>query len=498
MNRTLSWFYFAHFNNMISIKEHTVNSVKWTSIEKFSLQLMQFVLGIFLARLLSPSDFGTVGMIAIFIAVSNTFIDSGFGNALIRKQNCSEQDYSTVFYFNIVVAIACYTILFFTAPIVASFFKTPILKSILRIQSISLVLNSLMQIQVAQLTRNLDFKGLAKRSMLSSFVSGIFSIIFAYMGFGVWALVAHVLIASFFNLVFIWVYCDWRPRLLFSWTSFKDLGSYGSKLLASSLLHTLYTNMTTLVIGKFCSAKELGYYNRGVQFASLPVHTANDIFTKVTFPILTKIQSDDARLVSVYRKYICVLSIPIFFCCMLLVSVSKPLILLLLTDKWLPAVVFLQIYTFAIMFNHITTINLNLLKVKGRSDLFLRLEIIKKSISFIILIASIPFGAKGICVSQILYTQIAISINTYYTGKLFSLGYWIQVKDFSKYLFGSIIACAPSYILNTYFDVNLLAGIFVGIIVSLFLYCLIFHKNILFQEILTIVRREIEGLIKTK
>lgn len=481
---------------MSSIKEQTLSSVKWTTIEKLGLQLMQFVLGLIMARLLTPSDYGIVGMIAIFLAVSTTFIDSGFGNALIRKKECKEQDYSTVFYFNICIALVCYTILFFVAPWIANFFNTPILTAILRVQSVTLVINSLMQIQVAKLMRNLDFKGLAKRSILSALVSGVISIVLAYKGWGVWALVAHAIIASIINLVFIWLYCKWRPKLMFSWDSFKELGSYGSNLLASSLLHTLYTNMTTLVIGKFCSAKELGYYNRGVQFATLPVYTANDVLTKVTFPILAKIQDDDSRLVLVYRKYICVLSIPIFFGCMLLVSIAKPLILILLTEKWLPAVTFLQIYAFAIMFNHITTINLNLLKVKGRSDLYLRLEIIKKTISFAILLVSIPFGAIGICISQIIYTQIALFVNTYYTGKLFNLGYWTQVKDFSKYLIGSIIVCLPSFVLNNYIEIIPFFGIAAGILISVLLYWVTFHKDEVFKEIIGIAKSKNPFLIK--
>lgn len=479
---------------MSSIKEQTLSSVKWTAIEKFGLQGMQFILGIIMARLLTPDDYGIIGMIAIFLAISSSFIDSGFGNALVRKLDCTEEDYNTVFYFNIVVALVCYTILFVAAPWIADFFHTQILCVIVRVQSVNLLLNSLMQIQVAKLRKNLDFKALAKRSMIATFVSGLIGVIMAYCGFGVWALVYQGLISTFINLIYIWVYCKWYPRWLFSWVSFKELGSYGSKLLASGLLHTLYTNITTLVIGRFYSAKDLGYYNRGTSFATLPVETINNILLKVTFPILAKIQDDNERLIGIYRKYIRVMSIPIFWGCMLLISMGKPLIVLLLTEKWLPAVDFLTIFAFAIMFDHISILNLNLLQVKGRSDLFLKLEIIKKVIAFIILLTAIPFGPIAICVSKVIYTQIAIYINTYYTGKLFGLGYRIQIKDFSFYLFAAVLSCLPMYLVNTYVELNCFIGIFLALISGITIYWLMLRQDENFAELILLASQKLPFL----
>lgn len=479
---------------MRTIKEQTLSSAKWTAIEKFGLQGMQFILGIIMARLLTPDDYGTVGMIAIFFSISSSFIDSGFSNALVRKQDCTEEDYNTVFYFNIVVALVCYTILFVAAPWIADFFHTPLLCAIVRIQSVNLLLNSLMLIQVAKLRKNLDFKALAKRSMIATLVSGFIGVIMAYCGLGVWALVYQGLISTFINLIYIWIYCRWYPKWLFSWVSFKELGSYGSKLFVAGLLHTLYTNITTFVIGRFYSAKDLGYYNRGTNLATLPVDTVNDILLSITFPILARIQNDDERLISIYRKYIRVMSIPIFFGCMLLVSMGKPLIVLLFTEKWLPAVDFLTIFAFAIMFNHITTLNLNLLKVKGRSDLFLKLEIIKKAISFVILFTAIPFGPIAICVSKVIYTQIATYINTYYTGKLFGLGYWTQVKDFSFYLFAAVLSCFPMYIVNTYTDLNYLVGVFLALILGITIYWFILRQDENFAELILLASQKLPFL----
>ena len=475
---------------MSSVKKDTIRSVKWTAIEKFAVQGIQFVLGLIMARLLVPEDYGIVGMLGIFISISSTFIDSGFGNALIRKTDKTEADYCTVFYFNIVIAIICYTILFIAAPWIADFFQIAILCPILRVQSVSLILNSLMGAQVAKLVADLNFKIFAKTNVFTSLTSGVISVYLAYIGWGVWALVAQTMMQAFFSLVIIWFYCRWIPRQGFNKRSFSYLWGYGSKLLASGLLHTVYANLTTLIIGKYFSSKDLGVYSRGTQLASYPANITNDILGKVTFPIFSKIQNDDEHLIHVYRKYICISSMIIFFGCILLAAIGKPLVLLLLTEKWSGAIVYLQVFCFAIMFDHICRINLNLLQVKGRSDLFLRLEIIKKTISLAILFASIPFGVIGICVSKIIYTQIAVYINTYYTGKLFKLGYITQLKDFSGFFVKSLLACIPAYIL-TFFELNKVLSLIVGCSSSVLIYCLLLRKNIYMVEVLGLVKEKL-------
>lgn len=433
--------------SMSSIKQETLSGIKWTSIERFSVQGVQFLLGLVMARLLSPSDYGMVGMLAVFMAISQTFIDSGFSNALIRKKGRTETDFVTVFYFNFAISCICYIILFIAAPVISSFFKLSILCPILRVLSLNLILNSMVGVHIAKLTIDLNFKVLAKANLGTAVISGLVGIILAYYGFGVWALVIQSISGTIVSMLFIWFFCKWIPRGRFSKESFHDLFAYGSKILLSGLLNTLYGNLNPLVIGKYFSAQDLGFYSRGTQLARYPINTINGVFSKVTFPILARIQDDDVRLVNVYRKYICVTSMCIFLGCLLLAALSKPLILLVLTDKWQESIVYLQIYSFAIMFDHINSINLNLLQVKGRSDLFLRLEILKKIISTLILFASIPFGVIGICISKIVYSQIAVLINTYYTGKLFGLGYLAQVKDFCKYFILAILAVLPAYLL---------------------------------------------------
>lgn len=454
---------------MSGIKEQTISGVKWSAIERFSVQGVQFLLGLMLARLLSPSDYGIIGMVGIFFAISQTFVDSGFSNALIRKIDRTEIDFSTVFYFNIVVGFVCSAIIFLLAPWIAAFFYQPILTDVTRVLSINVFLGSLTTVQYAKLTIAINFKTQAQISLVSTVLSGCLGVYLAWIGYGVWALVYQSVVASILRVLLLWIRVRWIPVWTYSWKSFRTLFSYGSKLLLSGLLHTLYTEMTTIVIGKFYTPKELGNYSRGQAIATLPCANITSVLQRVTFPIFSRIQDDDKHLISVYRKYIILSSMVIFFVMTLLVFLAKPLVLFLLTDKWMNAVVFLQIYSFAIMFDHICQINLNLLQVKGRSDLFLKLEIVKKSISMMILFASIPFGVLFICISKVIYTQIAVFLNTYYTGKLFCLGYWQQLRDFMPYLLLSVIACSGIYGLSLVIEDNL-ALLIVGTLVSTVIY----------------------------
>lgn len=475
---------------MESIKESVINSTKWTAFEKLGVQGVQFVLSIVMARLLTPEDYGIVGMLSVFLTISTTFVDSGFSNALVRKQEYKEVDYSTVFFFNFFVAVVVYLILFFTAPLIASFFEMPILTSVLRVQAISLIINSLTVVQVAKLTRALDFKSLALLTMYSNILSGICGIGLAYLGFGVWALVGQVLIQSVINLLYLVIRYRWYPTTGFSTDSFKELGSYGSRLLASSLLHTLYTQLTTFIIGKFFSAKTLGFYNRAVQTVALPKQLFEGVIGKITFPIFAKVQDDKERLINVYRKYIKMSSMCMFFAYALLFALSKPLVLFLLTDKWADCIIYLQLLCFVCMFDNVTSINLTLLKVIGRSDLYLRLEIIKKTVSVIILLCAVPFGVVGICVAKIFYEQLAIAINTYYTGKIFNLGYLTQWKDFYIYLICAIIAVVPAYLL-TYLDLPNIVTLIIGAVISTTIYVAILWRNPSMKELRTTALQKI-------
>lgn len=474
---------------MTSIKQQTINSAKWNFIDRVAGQGIQFLLGIVIARFLLPSDYGAIGMLAFFFAISQAFIDSGFSSALIRKKNPTEEDFSTTFYFNFAISIVVYIILFLIAPWVAVFFKIPILCSVMRVQSITLIINAIMAVQVAMLNIRLDFKSLAKRNIAATLISGICGVVLAYLGYGIWALVFQQIVASVINLIFICSVCKWYPKTKFNKKAFKELGAFGSRLLASGLLNTIYTHLTTLAIGKFYTAKDLGFYSRGSDFARVPNYAINGVLGTVTYPILAQIQDNEERLISVYRKYIRITSLCIFIFSGLLCALAKPIILLTLTDKWAEAIIFLHAFAFSCAFDHFSTINLNLLKVKGRSDLYLRLEIIKKIIAVAILFAAIPLGVLAICLSKLLNNQIAVFINTYYTGKLFHLGYVQQMKDVLPFLICCIFACLPAYAI-TLTDLPHILSIILGSSVSLLLYWFLLRNNPDMQEVI--------GLFKNK
>lgn len=467
--------------------QQTINSFLWGFVERFSTQITQFLLGVILARILSPEDFGIYGLLAVFIAVGQTFVDSGFSNALVRKLDRTEIDNSTTFVSNVVISIIVYFVVFCFSPYIASFFKQEILNSLLRLTAICLIIDSLTIIQITKLTIDLNFKKLALITFVSALLSGIIGIILALKGLGVWSLAYKHLFDRFCIALFLWITSKWKPTIGFSYKSFKYLFGFGSKLMMSGLLNTLYLHISTILVGKFYSPATLGFYSRGEQFASLPGQNISAVMKKVTYPILSLYQQDDYKMISIYRKYISYSSLLIFFLLSNIAALAKPIVQIVLTERWNDAIIFVQLFTLSYMFNHISDINLNLLQVKGRSDLYLRIEFIKKSISFILLFAAIPFGVIYIALSRIIYTQIALIINTYYTGKLFGVGYKAQFHDFSPFLICSLVACAPSFIIVE-MDVNNIFCLLVGPVLSIAIYWMLLKNNKYLCELINMAK----------
>lgn len=472
---------------MNELKAKTIQGVKWNALGKFLTQGVNFIVGLLLARLLNPSDYGVVGMIGVFFAIAQTFIESGFGSALIRKEVCSESDLSTAFYFNIIIGLVCFAILIVSAPWVAVFLKTPILKDIVRVMSLNMLIGSFGIVHGAKLTREIDFKSQTKIGLVSSVTSGTIGVLMAYYGCGVWSLVVQTLLATIVRVSGLWFVAKWIPCNHFSKESFRYLYNYGSKILASNLLHTLYCNMTTLLIGKLYSAKDLGYYNRGESLASFTNTNITSVIQNVSFPVLSKMQGTESLLIASYRKLISVSSIVVFFVMCLLMVLAKPLVITLLTDKWLESVVYLQIFCIAYMFDHICYLNLNLLYVKGCSDLVLRLEIVKKTISISMILFAVQYGVIAICISRAIYAQIAVLINTYYSGKLFGLSYIKQFKDFGKYLLLSLISVIPS----CFIVITELSGplqLILGCCSACVIYGFLLRKDMYFYELLQLIK----------
>lgn len=448
-----------------NLKQKTISGVIWSAIERFSLQGIQFSINIIMARLLLPSDYGIIAMLGIFLQISQSFVDSGFTNALIQKNDRTDIDFSTVFYFNISIAIFFYIVIFITAPFIADFYRMPALVDVARVVGLTLIINSLSAIHKTKMTIDVDFKTQSKISLLAVLISGVVGIYMAYSGYGIWALVCQSLLNATLLTILFYYFSHWFPLFVFSINSFKQLFSFGSKLLISGLIHTIYHNLYSIVIGRRFSAVDLGYYTRAEQFAVFPSANLNAIISRVTFPILSSIQNDDDRLKLVYRKYIRLTSFLIFPLMIGLLALAKPVVLLLLTDKWIGIVALLQILCLDWMFDHLSAINLNLLYVKGRSDLALRLEIFKKIIATIILFLSIPFGILGMCWGRVLYSLIATYMNTYYTKSLVGLSFTTQMRDIFPYFLLSIVMGSGICLSNILLEdsvLQLVSGILVG------------------------------------
>ncbi|MCD8094497.1 MAG: lipopolysaccharide biosynthesis protein [Bacteroides sp.] len=431
-----------------SLKNKAVHGAKWSFIDNIANYGVAFVVGLILARLLTPAEYGIMAMIAIFIAISNSIIDSGFSNALIRKVNIERIDYNTVFFFNLVVSVVLYVLLYSTAPFISVFFKEPILVDVLRVIGWALIINALTIIPRTILVKRIDFKTQTKVSVISSVFSGLVGIGMALTGWGVWSLVGQQLSRQILNSLCLWVFCKWIPVWEFSVKSFKELFSFGYKLLLSGLLDTLYKNIYYVIIGRFYSPAQLGQYTRAEQFNTIFSSNLTGVVQRVSYPVLSSIQEDEERLYEAYRRVIKTTMLVTFACMLGLAAVARPLIIILIGDKWLPAVGFLQIICFAGMLYPLHAINLNILQVKGRSDLFLKLEVIKKIIAIGPIVIGVFYGIEYMLWGGVLTSFISYFLNSYYSAGLIHYPTSRQIKDILPVFVVSLIVAAIMWSLS--------------------------------------------------
>jgi len=414
---------------MNSLKKKSIHGVSWSLVDNISNSGITFLVGIVLARILSPAEFGILGMITVFITISNAIVDSGFSSALIRKTDAKDIDYNTVFYFNLILGFVLYIILFFCSPAISRFFNEPVLVPITRVLGIILIINAFAIIQRTLLVKQVDFKTQTKISLIASITSGIIGIVMALYGFGVWSLVVQQLSRQLLYTIFLWVFNSWFPVWEFSKQSFMELFGFGSKLMISGLIDAIYKNIYYLIIGKFYSAVQLGQYTRAEQFNMVFSSNLTSVVQRVSYPVLSSIQDEGERLKQAYRRVIKSTMLVTFACMLGLAAVAKPLILILIGDKWLPAVIFIQILCFAEMLYPLHAINLNMLQVKGRSDLFLKLEIIKKVIAILPISLGIFYGIEFMLIGSVFISFIAYILNSYYSALLIDYSTWTQIKD---------------------------------------------------------------------
>ena len=423
----------------MSLKKKTFSGILWTMGDTFFVRALTFVAMILLARWLGPTEFGLVGMIAVFIALGKSLTDSGMTNSLIRTKEPDETDFSTVFFVNLAMSLMVYGLVYIAAPIIAQFFSQPILIKVIRLYCLIFLLIAFSAVQLAMLTKEMQFNKITKINFPSTAIGVTVGLYLGYYGYGVWSIVWMYLITEAVRSILLWVYSNWKPKFVFSKAKFKLHYKFGYKLMLSGLLDTIFKNIYNILIGRFFTAQTLGYYERSKQFSEYPSSTLTQVLGKVTYPMLSEIQDDPGRLENVYKKLI---RISFFIIAPLMLgaaAIARPLFLLVLGEEWLPAVPFFQILCLAMMLYPIHAFNINILKVYGRSDLFLKLEIIKKSIITITVIIAFQFGVLGLVWSSVFTSFAALGVNMFYSSKLIHYPVPEQIKDLSLTFILSVV-----------------------------------------------------------
>lgn len=479
----------------MSLKKQALSGVFWSSLQLFGTQGIGLVVSIILARLLLPAEFGLIAMLGIFMGLAATLINSGLTSSLIRSENLDEEDYSTVFYFNLVVSGLLYVLFILVAPFIADFYNQPVLTAVVRVYSVTFVINAFSAIQITRLNKNMDFKTQLKVSIPSLILGCSIGIAMAYYGYGVWSLVWSAIIQALASTVQLWYFAKWKPLWVFNKEKFHYHFHYGIKLMFSGILDILFVNAYTIIIGKFFAPAQVGFYNRAESLQMFPVSAINSIIGKVTFPLFATIQNDDVRLKMVYKKIMQMVLFLVTPTLVLMAVLAEPLFRFLLTEKWLPAVPYFQILCFNGILYPIHSYNLQILNVKGRSDLFLKLEIVKKILTVVIILISFQFGIYGLLYGSVVGSVLCFFINTHYSGRFLKYSAWEQTKDILPIIAVSVLAgavtLATDLFLKNYYFIDFFRLVF-GSILGVLVFtaaAFLFRLGSLF-ELITIAKRK--------
>jgi len=437
----------------MSLAQKALSGFIWTLTSRVGTRVSIFVVSIVLARLLTPADFGLVAMLSVFFAVSSSLVESGFTHALIREKTISEEDKSTVFFINLFISLFLYVVLWFSSPYIANFFNQPELMWLARVMGIDIVLKALIIVQRAVFMQTLRFKLLSSVDISVSILTGIFAIFLAYSGFGVWALAIKYFLSSFFVFIIIFTINPWRPSSFINADSFNRLFGFGSRLLVTGLINTFYNNIYNLTIGKFFSADILGYYSRAYLLVNQSISTISIALGQVTYPILSKTKDDEIRLKEAHKKIVNVISFINIPISVILAFSAEPLVLVLLGEKWIETVPFIQLLSISAIITHFIGLNKNLLKIIGRSDLYLRTSVISKILTTIAVIIGIQFGIWGLVISSVVAIYLEVIVTMLFTSKFFKYRIREQIRDvFPTYLL--MIPLVFVLILMDYFNFN--------------------------------------------
>lgn len=458
------------------LKEKTVKGVGWSAADAFLGQGVTFLVGIVLARLLSPAEYGLIGIVTIFVVVLTGIVDSGFSNALIRKKDTDNEDYNTMFITNMLTSVVLYFLLFLAAPAIACFFERTELVNLIRVMGLILIVQALSITQVTILTKKIDFKTKTKASVAAAIISGTVGIVMAIGGFGVWSLVGQQLSNKVVYTMCLWMLNRWWPTFSFSKTSFRYMWGFGWKLMVSGLLNNIWGQLYRVVVGKFYNPVTLGQYTRAGEYSSLLSSNFTSIVQRVSYPALAQVQDDKARMVAAYRK---VIKTTMFVTCISMLSmaaVSEPLIYCLIGPKWHMAATFLPLICLSQTLYPLHAINLNMLQVQGRSDIFLILEIVKKILGIIPLLVGIFVGIYWMLIASLIFGIVCIFLNTYYTGKYLNYSTWMQLKDIApSYGIGLLVAIVVYFF--KYLPISNFLILLIQIIVGLGIFFLVCEKT---------------------
>lgn len=450
-----------------TIKGKFFSSIFWSFSENVLVRGASFVFSIFLARLLTPEDYGLIGMLTVFITISQVFINSGISDALIQKKDCNDIDYSTGVLFNISVSIFVYLILFILAPFIANFYHEKKLCLLLRVIALNPVIGSLSLVQRAKLTKELNFRPISIISLCCSLISGLIGVLLAFWGYGVWALASMTLISTLLSVILYPCFSKWLPVFIFSLKSFKHLWNYGSKLIVTGLANAVILNLSSLLIGRFYRSAQVGYYTRAQSLGDLPSTILFSVFSSVTFPVLCNYQDDRPKLMQAYRRIIfniVLITCPIILC---LVLLAKPLVVVLLTEKWLPSVPLLQLLLLARMFLPITSTHTFLLRSTGRTDLDMKLYIITGPLYVLSILVAIPFGVRAMAFAVFIAAALSYFINSLVIGKLYGYTVINQMLDWKMIFVSLIIMITGVFFVKSVIEspiIQLLVGGLVGIV----------------------------------
>ena len=471
------------------LKEKVFSGLFWKLSERLGAQLVTFVVSIVLARILSPSDYGAIAMITIFITIANVFVESSFGKSLIQKKDADNIDFSTIFYFNMVFSIIMYLIVFFTAPLVAKFYNMEILCPTMRVLGIKLILAGINSVQQAYVSRHMIFKKFFFSTIIGTIISAFVGIWMAYHGFGVWALVGQYLTNSFMDTLILWFTVKWRPTLEFSFKRLKKLFGFGWKILLSDLIDTVYNDLRSFIIGKKYTSEDLAFYNKGKSFPSLVLNNVNIAIASVLFPAMSSIQENKEQVKNATRKSIRISSYIIFPIMIGLVVTAKNLVIVLLTEKWVDCVIYLQIACIYLSFVPLYNANTQAINALGRSDITLRIEITKKVIGLSLILFVMNWGVLAIALSSIVSSFVGGFVNAYPNKKLLNYSYFSQMKDLGKNLLISLIMGGIIFCIG-FLPINKLLLLFIQVISGIIIYLVlsIITKNEEFSFVIDLLK----------